>query len=81
MQENPHLPFQLFLHLKKITKKKSHQEKTQTTRNESGTSSEPSAQSSSPLHFKDAEMQPPLAHTYSLEEQVGDAGYKHIFQH
>lgn len=45
----------------------------------SGTSSDPSAQSNSPLHFKDAEMQPPLAHTYSLEEQVGDAGYKHIF--
>lgn len=43
------------------------------------TSSDPSAQSYSPLHFKDAEIQPPLAQIYSLEEQVGDAGYKHIF--
>lgn len=48
-------------------------------RNLSATSSDPSAQSYSPLHFKDAEIQPPLAHTYSLGEQVGDAGYKHIF--
>lgn len=62
-------------------KKKSHQERNQTTRSGPGTSSDPSAQSNSPLHFKDAEMQPPLAHTYSLEEQVGEAGCKHIFQH
>ena len=27
----------------------------------------------SPLHFKDAEMHPPLAHIYSLDEQVGEA--------
>ena len=40
------------------------------------TSSEPSAQSYSPLHFKDAEMHPPLAHIYSLDEQVGEAEYK-----
>lgn len=37
------------------------------------TSSEPSAQSYSPLHFKEAEIHPPLAHMYSLEEQVGEA--------
>lgn len=41
------------------------------------TSSEPSAQSYSPLHFKDAEMHPPLAHIYSLDEQVGEAEYNY----
>lgn len=40
------------------------------------TSSDPSAQSYSPLHFEDAEIQPPLAQMYSLAEQVGDAVYK-----
>lgn len=54
-------------------------EKKKNNRNLSATSSDPSAQSYSPLHFKDAEIQPPLAQTYSLEEQVGDADYKHIF--
>lgn len=71
MQEN-YLSFQLFGDLTNL-------QKTQITRNVSGTSSDPSAQSRSSLHFRDAEMQPPLAHTYSLEEQVGDAGYKHTF--
>lgn len=68
----------IILRPKKFTKKKFRKKK-EITRNVSGTSSDPSAQSKSPLHFRDAEMQPPLAHTYSLEEQVGDAGYKHIF--
>lgn len=55
------------------------EKKHKNNRNLLATSSDPSAQSYSPLHLKDAEMHPPLVHTYSLEEQVGDAGYKHIF--
>jgi hypothetical protein len=41
------------------------------------TSSEPSAQSYSPLHFKDAEIHPLLAHIYSLAEQAGEAEYNY----
>lgn len=41
------------------------------------TSSEPSAQSYSPLHFKDAEIHPLLAHMYSFDEQVGEAEYNY----
>lgn len=41
------------------------------------TSSEPSAQSYSPLHFKDAEIHPPLVHMYSLDEQLGEAEYNY----
>ena len=41
------------------------------------TSYEQSAQSYSPLHFKDAEIHPPLEHIYSLDEQVGEAKYNH----
>lgn len=52
------------------------EDKRKSNMNCSVTSSDPSAQSYSPLHFEDAEIQPPLAQMYSLAEQVGDAVYK-----